>query len=269
MSAKPKSESSDHDGSDITNESSSNSTTSSSSQESWFKSLKRNLSSKRKGGKQARSGGNIRETSSQQAAGRLNKSEWDICHSGTELTGLDFTNVKMSEKSVVSGLDLAHSHQNKGTCLGARYTTVCSEETGRTMFYTMDAKRMAQLLNKPTFDKNLLHGIKQFNLDPSRGLHLLVQAGFVKMEAESLAEFMFNQERLSKKQIGGDISSLLLLCTTYRINLCRIFPRGKGGPEPVCPEEVRQPAPVLRPASGAGLEAIPLELQTAGRGPAD
>ena len=119
MSAKPKSESSDHDGSDITNESSSNSTTSSSSQESWFKSLKRNLSSKRKGGKQARSGGNIREPSSQ-AAGRLNKSEWDICHSGTELTGLDFTNVKMSEKSVVSGLDLAHSHQNKGnTCLGA------------------------------------------------------------------------------------------------------------------------------------------------------
>ena len=61
MSAKPKSESSDHDGSDITNESSTNSTTSSSSQESWFKSLKRNLSSKRKGGKQARSGGNIRE----------------------------------------------------------------------------------------------------------------------------------------------------------------------------------------------------------------
>ena len=85
------------------------------------------------------------------------------------------------------------------------------------MFYTMDAKRMAQLLNKPTFDKNLLHGIKQFNLDPSRGLHLLVQAGFVQMEAESLAEFMFNQERLSKKQIGGDISSQLIFCTTYQL----------------------------------------------------
>ena len=75
------------------------------------------------------------------------------------------------------------------------------------MFYTMDPKRMAQLLNKPTFDKNLLHGIKQFNLDPSRGLHLLVQAGFVQMEAESLAEFMFNQERLSKKQIGEYLGS--------------------------------------------------------------
>ena len=70
------------------------------------------------------------------------------------------------------------------------------------MFFTMDAKRMAQFLNKPVFDKNLLHGIKQFNLDPARGLNLLVSGGFVKMEAESLAEFLFNQERLSKKQIG-------------------------------------------------------------------
>ena len=70
------------------------------------------------------------------------------------------------------------------------------------MFFTMDAKRMAQFLNKPVHDKNLLHGIKQFNLDPARGLNLLVSGGFVKMEAESLAEFLFNQERLSKKQIG-------------------------------------------------------------------
>ena len=70
------------------------------------------------------------------------------------------------------------------------------------MFFTMDAKRMAQFLNKPVYDKNLLHGIKQFNLDPARGLNLLVSGGFVKMEAESLAEFLFNQERLSKKQIG-------------------------------------------------------------------
>ena len=70
------------------------------------------------------------------------------------------------------------------------------------MFFTMDAKKMAQFLNKPVYDKNLLHGIKQFNLDPARGLNLLVSGGFVKMEAESLAEFLFNQERLSKKQIG-------------------------------------------------------------------
>ena len=79
------------------------------------------------------------------------------------------------------------------------------------MFFTMDAKRMAQLLNRPAVDKNLLHGIKQFNLEPTRGLHLLVEGGFVKMEAESLAEFLFNQERLSKKQIGKNFSSFLAL----------------------------------------------------------
>ena len=75
------------------------------------------------------------------------------------------------------------------------------------MFYTMDAKRMAKLLNRPAFDKTLLHGIKQFNLEPSRGLDILVQGGFVRMESDSLAEFLFNQERLSKKQIGDNSSS--------------------------------------------------------------
>ena len=82
---------------------------------SWFKSLKRNLSSKRRGGKQARSGGNIGPPSHhhnhQEKAGRLNKSEWDIC----EPIDLELRNMKMSDGDVVSGLDLApHQQQNKG-----------------------------------------------------------------------------------------------------------------------------------------------------------
>ena len=90
------------------------------------------------------------------------------------------------------------------------------------MFFTMDAKRMAQFLNKPVYDKNLLHGIKQFNLDPTRGLNLLVTGGFVKMEAESLAEFLFNQERLSKKQIGKSMS----LVNSHLMNIwSRMLPR--------------------------------------------
>ena len=112
MSAKQKSQSSvrDHNGSDLTIEStttsssnSSNSSTSSSS-ESWFKSLKRNLSSKRRGGRHARSGGN------------LNRSEWDISHSRPEADEAepDFTSLRMSDKSVVSGLDLAHPQHTKG-----------------------------------------------------------------------------------------------------------------------------------------------------------
>ena len=85
---------------------------------SWFKSLKRNLSSKRRGGKQARSGGNIVAPSNHQPrAGRLNKSEWDICDSRTdEALDLEFRNLKMSDGAVVSGLDLApHQQQNKGS----------------------------------------------------------------------------------------------------------------------------------------------------------
>ena len=84
---------------------------------SWFKSLKRNLSSKRRGGKQTRSGGNIVPHSQQKIpGGRLNKSEWDICDSRTdEALDLEFRNMKMSDGAVVSGLDLApHQQQNKG-----------------------------------------------------------------------------------------------------------------------------------------------------------
>ena len=80
---------------------------------SWFKSLKRNLSSKRRGGKQARSGGNIGPPSHhhnhQEKAGRLNKSEWDICEPSNEEAR------DLSDGAVVSGLDLApHQQQNKG-----------------------------------------------------------------------------------------------------------------------------------------------------------
>ena len=81
---------------------------------SWFKSLKRNLSSKRRGGKQARSGGNIGASSHQQGqgkgqTGRLIKSEWDICEPSTEEAR------DLSDGAVVSGLDLApHQQQNKG-----------------------------------------------------------------------------------------------------------------------------------------------------------
>ena len=64
---------------------------------------------------------------------------------------------------------------------------------------TLDPKRMAKLAS---IDKNLLHGIKQFNLDPNKGLEILEEKGFVKIEEESLASFLLNQERLSKKQIG-------------------------------------------------------------------
>jgi len=51
----------------------------------------------------------------------------------------------------------------------------------------------------------LFQAIKQFNLDADRGLKLLEERGFVRMTPESVAHFLFNQERLSKKQIGAVI----------------------------------------------------------------
>ena len=64
-----------------------------------------------------------------------------------------------------------------------------------------------------SIDKNLLHGIKQFNLDPNKGLEILEEKGFVKIEEESLASFLLNQERLSKKQIGN----VLVICVSHHL----------------------------------------------------
>ena len=52
----------------------------------------------------------------------------------------------------------------------------------------------------------LLYGVKQFNLQPERGLKYLEENGFVENNPESVAKFLFRQERLSKKQIGGLIT---------------------------------------------------------------
>jgi cytohesin len=56
-------------------------------------------------------------------------------------------------------------------------------------------------------DRLLLHGVKQFNLDPQKGLKLLEERGFLEMTPESVAQFLFRQERLSKKQIGTFLGS--------------------------------------------------------------
>ena len=50
--------------------------------------------------------------------------------------------------------------------------------------------------------RKLLYGVKQFNLEPSRGLKYLQESAFVTTDPESVAKFLFCQERLSKKQIG-------------------------------------------------------------------
>ena len=92
---------------------------------SWFKSLKRNLSSKKHWGKLAKSGGNISAESSVGGEGggsRRIKSEWDICDDdeGEQRPGVtDYDNL-----GVVSGLDLAHrKHRARQPSRGIYVTT--------------------------------------------------------------------------------------------------------------------------------------------------
>jgi len=75
------------------------------------------------------------------------------------------------------------------------------------MYYTIDSRRLASKHKKSQHDRKLLYGVKQFNLEPERGLKYLEESGFVEQTPESIAKFLFRQERLSKKQIGKYLGS--------------------------------------------------------------
>jgi len=70
------------------------------------------------------------------------------------------------------------------------------------LYYTIDSRRLASKHKKSLRERKLWNGVKQFNLDPDRGLQYLQEFQFIKSDAESVAKFLFRQERLSKKQIG-------------------------------------------------------------------
>ncbi len=51
-------------------------------------------------------------------------------------------------------------------------------------------------------DKKLLYGVKQFNVEPNRGIRVLIDAGFLQPEnPKDVARFLFSEGRLSKKQV--------------------------------------------------------------------
>ena len=70
-------------------------------------------------------------------------------------------------------------------------------------YYTIDSRRLASKHQKSQDErKKLLYGIKHFNLNVQKGLKILQENEFVDETPESVAKFLFRQERLSKKQIG-------------------------------------------------------------------
>jgi len=192
---------------------------------SWFNSLSRRASrktplKKRSLGVERYDTENCPPEERQAARHRLNKSDWDVRKTGmsfspgvsatagptsrstdcldleattTDLSTLDLTDINESRDELdlvlnVSAGDMASlGHPN--------------------MYYTMDSRRLANKHKKSQQDRALLYGIKQFNLEPSRGLTYLEETGFLSQTPESVARFLFRQERLSKKQIGKYLGS--------------------------------------------------------------
>jgi len=70
-----------------------------------------------------------------------------------------------------------------------------------TTYYTIDSRRLGKH-KKNQEEQKLFFGIKHFNLNVQKGLKILQEGGFVEKSSESVANFLFRQERLSKKQIG-------------------------------------------------------------------
>ena len=69
-------------------------------------------------------------------------------------------------------------------------------------YYTLDSRRLATRHQKHQDERKLYHATKQFNLNVEKGLKILLEGGIVDETPESVAKFLFRQERLSKKQIG-------------------------------------------------------------------
>jgi len=164
---------------------------------------------------------------------RLNKSDWDVRVTSTE----EGTSQYKSNHSVLPKPSFNCTASRSTDCLDLEDDLSCYpdmstldlstldsglvESGGRgggegvenvnpaALYYTIDSRRLASKHKKSLRERKLWNGVKQFNLDPERGLKYLQEFGFIKSDAESVAKFLFRQERLSKKQIGKYLGSHL------------------------------------------------------------
>ena len=80
--------------------------------------------------------------------------------------------------------------------------------TSKQGYYTIDSRPLSSSRHsqKSLADKKILLGVKQFNLDPKKGLDFLDKAGLLdSQDPEAVASFLYREGRLSKKQIGAFI----------------------------------------------------------------
>jgi len=191
---------------------------------SWFNSLSRRASRKTPIKKRSFAFGSNLDNLGTPAVARprLNKSDWDVRKTPEQSAGMSFTPEVSSSSNPtsrstdcldldaacadLSTLDLANIDESQN-----ELDFVLNVSTGTTghpnMYYTIDSRRLASKHKKSQNDRKLLYGVKQFNLDPERGLKYLEESGFVDGTPESIARFLFRQERLSKKQIGKYLGS--------------------------------------------------------------
>lgn len=106
-------------------------------------------------------------------------------------------NSSMSVSSDVSTLNLTNLDESR-----PELDMTCDSTKAVTAYYTIDSRRLASKHQRNQDERKLLYGIKHFNLNSKKGLKILQESGFVDESPESVAKFLFRQERLSKKQIG-------------------------------------------------------------------
>lgn len=153
------------------------------------------------------------------------RSDWDVRKTPEQSAGMSFTPEVSSSSNPtsrstdcldldaacadLSTLDLANIDESQNEL--DFVLNVSAGDVGTighpNMYYTIDSRRLASKHKKSQHDRKLLYGVKQFNLEPERGLKYLEESGFVDQTPESIAKFLFRQERLSKKQIGKYLGS--------------------------------------------------------------
>jgi len=205
---------------------------------SWFNSLSRRASrpsASRKSPAKKRSLGLVGHQEYQgDARPRLNKSDWDVRQAmspspapplpapasrSTDCLDLDATT------SELCGLELGPLEEGRS---GELVLSLQGEVLEPSMYYTIDSRRLASKHKKSQHDRKLLYGVKQFNLEASRGLEYLGEAGLLTpSSAEAVARFLYRQERLSKKQIGKYLGSHLEFhqCVLAEFVRCHEFSR--------------------------------------------
>jgi len=159
---------------------------SSSGNSSWFRSLKRSFTKK------------IKKTSSNSTIERSecslrseHLSDWELRRS--ESFSSESLNIKSFGKMSLESTSVEPSNSFDVYNSGVR----------KGFYHTLDLNLLTSRQKTNNRCKLLLQGVKKFNLEPESGLEFLLNNNLVQDSPDSVANFLFQQDRLSKKQIGS------------------------------------------------------------------